>query len=309
MYDVKDLMFLYALTFTHVGSGDDLNYIDLPIQREKHTNLPKIEASSLKGSIKQAMEESVEQADGDINDVYALLGNDDNGEIASAVSFSDAKLLFFPVKSAKGIFAYVTCPLVIKRFLSDCKMVGIPDMLSEESEWLSGQNCYIPSTDESTIVFSKKEVVLDEYVFNVQENKEFSEFVSKISKKLPKNDMLTIGFSSRVILIGDDDFAYFTKYSTEVITRIKIGKETGTVEGGALFTQENLPPETILYSLLFFTNSKKNKSMDSQAVKNEFDDIFKTEIFQIGGDMTLGKGLFHKRMWIGGEINNDTNKK
>lgn len=293
MYNVRDLMFLYALTSTHVGSGDNLNYIDLPIQREKHTNLPKIEASSLKGSIKQAMGQS--------DDVHAILGSDDDGEIASAVSFSDAKLLFFPVKSAKGIFAYVTCPLVVKRFISDCKMIGIMDTDTEQEECLSGQKSYIASAvKESAIVFNEKEVVLDEYVFKVESNAGFNRFMTKIQTQLPQRHMLANDFLSRVILLGNDDFSYFVNHSTEVITRIKIGK-AGTAENKALFTQENLPPETILYSLLFYTNSKKDEAMSAQEVKHKFNSIFSGEIFQMGGDMTLGKGLFCKKMWIGGE--------
>jgi len=44
--------FIKSITPLHVGSGSDLGVVDLPIQRESHTGFPKIEASSLKGSIR-----------------------------------------------------------------------------------------------------------------------------------------------------------------------------------------------------------------------------------------------------------------
>ena len=83
--------------------------------------------------------------------------------------------------------------------------------------------------------------------------------------------------------------------STEVITRTKIDNETGTVEGGALFTEEYLPAESIMYSLLLATDEFTNKlgKMEAQDVVNFFNEkIAQREgIVQIGGDATLGKGI------------------
>ena len=46
-------LFLIVEPPLHAGSGSDLGIVDLPIQREKHTDYPKIEASGLKGSIRE----------------------------------------------------------------------------------------------------------------------------------------------------------------------------------------------------------------------------------------------------------------
>lgn len=302
MYSEKDLMILYAMSSTHVGSGDNLNYIDLPIQREKHTNLPKIEASSLKGSIRQSMESQTKA----LHEVAEILGSND-AKIPSAVSFSDAKILFLPIKSAKGVFAYATCPLLIKRFISDCKITGIDVFNDIKSELVFSQGCYVTDSTNSLIVIEnnkKKYVVLDEYIFDVQETKginDFNTFIEKIQTKIPENDILN-EFNKRAVLISDNDFSYFSNNSTEVVTRIKIG-DNGTVDEGALFTQENLPPETILYSLLFFTDIKVQDeskiSLPAKDVKDKFNKLFGKDIFQIGGDATLGKGLFYKTMWNG----------
>ena len=54
----KDIhpFFLVCESALHVGSGHDLGFVDLPIQREKHTGFPKIESSGLKGCIREAFE-------------------------------------------------------------------------------------------------------------------------------------------------------------------------------------------------------------------------------------------------------------
>ena len=51
MYKMANPFFLVVETPLHVGSGTELGIIDLPIQRERHTGFPKIEASGLKGCI------------------------------------------------------------------------------------------------------------------------------------------------------------------------------------------------------------------------------------------------------------------
>ena len=55
MYKKSDLLFFEVKTPLHAGSGNDLGVIDLPIQRERHTEYPKIEGSSLKGALREAL--------------------------------------------------------------------------------------------------------------------------------------------------------------------------------------------------------------------------------------------------------------
>ena len=43
---------MYAVTPCHAGSGSALGVVDLPIQRERHTNWPMIQASGVKGAFR-----------------------------------------------------------------------------------------------------------------------------------------------------------------------------------------------------------------------------------------------------------------
>ncbi len=109
--------FIKVITPLHAGSGSDLGVVDMPIQRESHTSFTKIEASSLKGSIRSECRDN-QNIKMDIEDIFGS----ENGEKAGKLGFSDARILFFPVKSVKGIFAYVTCPMVLERLQEDLKL-------------------------------------------------------------------------------------------------------------------------------------------------------------------------------------------
>jgi len=246
--------FIKVITPLHAGSGSDLGVVDMPIQRESHTGFPKIEASSLKGSIRSEFtnNNSEEKAE-------KIFGT---GDKAGDLGFSDARILFFPVKSVKGVFAYITCPMVLKRWQDDVKLgrsneleeIKIPSSIGEDK-------CVVFEKSENII--NNKFVVLEEYSFEVKTENLDS------SLKIPQID------TNRLVIISDDNFTHFVKNSTEVITRIKIG-EDGVVDkkAGALFTEEYLPSESVMYALAI----------------GEVEPIKDMSILQIGGNSTLGKG-------------------
>ena len=117
----------------HAGSGSDLGVVDLPIQREKPTGFPKIESSGLKGCIRDAFEtarrtttvgtQTIQTSDKATID--RAFGPETGGDHAGALGFSDARLLLFPVKSMKGVFAWITCPQVLERLRTDLGLAGV----------------------------------------------------------------------------------------------------------------------------------------------------------------------------------------
>jgi len=110
-----------------------------------------------------------------------------------------------------------------------------------------------------------------------------------------------------IVVLDDDDFRDFANLSTEVITRTKINNDTGTVQSGALFTEEYLPTETILYSLALttpiFKKEEKDKGVFTKNGKKEEEDLvmeFFTnglpEVIQLGGNATIGKGIVRTKV-------------
>jgi len=291
--------FIKTITPLHVGSGSDLGVVDMPIQRESHTGFPKIEASSLKGSIRKEFE-SKAQGDDEKKKIHIAFGCDEcekefsdtftskNKDFSGALGFTDSKILFFPIKSVKGVFAYVTCPMVLKRFKKDieiCKKeikdgFGIPlDEVLQDSECIVlGDTCKMDKTDK------KGSVILEEYSFAIKETK------TKHYIKIPNLDIE----HERIVIISDDNFTHFVKNSTEVITRTKIDNITGTVAQGALFTEEYLPSETVMYSLAIANKPFSDKSdlKSAENVMKYFANKFQeNNTLQIGGNSTLGKGI------------------
>ncbi len=302
MKESKELLTLKALTSAHVGSGDTIATIDLPIQREKHTNYPTIYASSLKGAIRDQFRDYVRNnGNNDINnDINFIFGYDEQDDSnnkknekasSSLVSFSDARLFAFPMRSTISPFVLVTCPFVLKRLSKDLELISIKYNNMKESiindnntkEQNPIQNI---SLNESEAIFSENyftnKIVLEEGIVNLREKngdeKNIKDFINKIFPSI-KN----------ILIVSDQMFDYCVT-CTEIQTNIKINSETGITETGSLRYQEFLPSESILYSIVWFGHDETTTIQDDtikKSVKKAVD-----RFIQIGGDKTLGKGIF-----------------
>ncbi len=310
MYKKVKPFFMIVETPLHAGSGTDLGTIDMPIQRERHTEFPKIESSGLKGCIRQAFEEKSKIIDGnnkaDAQAIALAFGPENGDEHAGALGFTDARLLMFPVKSMKGVFSWITCPKVLERFNKDLKLSGIngiPDMPKANT---SPQGCQL---------FIRDKIVLEEYTFTITKDGNNQGTCTKFAAWLSTNAIPSgteynywrEKIKNDIVILSDDDFRDFVNLSTEVITRIKVDNKTGTVERGALFTEEYLPSESILYSLALTTPIFKENGQKGVFTKtdNKKEEELMMEYFtngmpgiiQIGGNATIGKGLVRVKVW------------
>ena len=326
MSSTTNIFCIKALTSLHAGSGNDLGVVDLPIQREKHTTFPKIESSSLKGSLREALESITIDKKANISKdlIESLIKNDenfdvnllgklnyntalqyvfgydedglgknvkehfnDNTEFAGAINFTDARILFFPIKSARNVFAYATCPYVLERFSKDAKIAGKQVNITNFD--VRDGNAIVHK-DSKLLVNGA--VILEEYTFT-----------ATIDDTI-KNQLVTLKISKeiidRLIVLSDNDFKDFVNLSTEVITRTKINNSTGTVQPGALFNEEYLPAESVLYFITIANNIfkkddklkifKTQNQKENELVMNFFEKAL-PEFVQIGGNATLGKGI------------------
>ena len=304
MFQETKTLFLVCETPLHAGSGDSLGVVDLPIQRERHTQLPKIEASSLKGALREAFESKLNNRK-DAQIIRAFGPDEDGADHAGAMAFSDARLLLFPVKSMKGVFAWVTCPKVLKQLQRDLTIANnLPNDLDLSK---IEKNTCCKTTDIAYAIANTDKIVLEEYTFTVKKDDKTGELAAWLSKKLFTHAGIEPFWkdhlSKNLVVLSDDDFTDFVTLSTEVITRIKINNDTGTVQTGALFNEEYLPAESVLYSLVMAANEFIDKDklekrggarIDATAIMS----FFKTTIeqisyLQIGGNATLGKGIVH----------------
>ncbi len=298
MYRKSEIFYIQTITPTHVGSGSDLGIVDLPIQRESHTGFPKIEGSSLKGSIREAFENSGKDeikihlafgfdktnANEKVKEEFQKLlpeNNKDSGlQYAGALGFSDARILLFPVKSVKGVFAWITSKEVLKRYKRDLEICGLEETFKIPNENSITSNSKVKLENENV-------VILEEYSFEVSNGAD--DIANFLAQQTGINEI-----KEKLVVLSDDDFKDFVKMFTEVITRTKIDNTTGTVKDGALFTEEYLPAETIMYSLAMaspiMAPVSDKKGLDNEEKVLEFFESC-PEVIQIGGNATIGKGI------------------
>lgn len=296
MYRKSNLLFLMNQTPMHAGSGDSLGIIDMPIQRERHTSFPKIEASSLKGSIREHFERAKGEKDKSILAAFGTEGENGKGSKSGALGFTDARLLLFPVKSMKGIFAWITCPKIISQFNEELKLVGFNTKFEVKENTVGTGN---------NLALNSNKIILEEYTFEVNDVTGPKNSANELGEWLSLNLLNGEGYFANklmtdIVVLSDDDFKDFVNLSTEVLTRTKIDNETGTVAAGLLFTEEYLPAEAIMYTNVltaaeFAANddNKASKLFNTEAdLRKYFSDFIDSDnIFQIGGNATLGKGI------------------
>ena len=285
----------YAISPIHAGSGASVATVDLPIQRERHTGFPHIQASGVKG----AMRDHFRQNNGDKVKINQIFGSDeqDNWDekkesLPGLISVSDAKLLAFPMRSNVAPFVWVTSPTILKRLSKDLAYVGI----SETFEDLNIKE------DEAKIVKGElgdnKRIILEDVTVNLVEDATVN-----IKGKFESTSLKDIFHDvERLLLISDEMFDYCVSSCTEIQTNIKIDSEKGTAKDGGLRYQEFLPSDSVLYSVVYF--SDKSKDLEAKAVKKYLRETIK-DFLQVGGDITLGKGIC-KVNWIEGNTNGGT---
>ena len=284
---LKHLVTLYTRTPLHVGSGATVGAVDLPIIRERITNHPIIPGTGLKGVLLQAAREkwgdarSVNLPDqakllfGTADDKASDTTKKSSGN-AGCIQVQEAKLLAFPVRSLAGGFAWLTCPSALHRFNRDTgRKLPVPTLAVDHviagPELKAGPN-----------------VVLEEYAltFDTGTVDALSTALAPICQDPLWRDLL----SKRLAVVHDENFQHFVTTCTEVVTRVAIDPATRTVVGGALFNQENVPCETLFYSVLTVLPDRRvSSSHDASALLAEL--LPATgHVLQIGGDETTGHG-------------------
>ncbi len=295
MFKTGSALFLYAETSVHLGSGQSFAAIDLAIQRERFTGLPMGASTGLKGAARDWFERQ-DGADG--ASVKAAFGPDTNGasEHAGALAFTDLRLLLFPVRSLKGVFAWATCPFVLERFARDLSTVS-PLTLGPLPGVKKGQALVAPGSP----VLSDGQVVLEEYSFTPEQDKAVTQLGDWLAGHALPAGAAHAYWRERLprhlVVLTDDDFRDFTQHATEVVARIQLNsKKTTTGDGGNLFYQENLPSESLLYGLVLAQDDLSNtlangKASDLLGYARQLDG----QRLQIGGDASTGRGITHAR--------------
>ncbi|NKB77112.1 MAG: type III-B CRISPR module RAMP protein Cmr4 [Gammaproteobacteria bacterium] len=288
---------LRAQSSIHAGAGQRTGIIDLPIQREGHNGWPCIFGSSVKGALRT---HAVQQNSNDISVVFGPESGGGGSDHAGAIMVSDARLMLYPVRSLTSQFKWVTCPEAIRRYLSDSSRLHF----DHASTGLKALINNLVLSDEEAFVHSAstiKDLFLEEYRFTTSNKSDLNPLIEMILPLMSSSDSDTTdtrgSLERQLVIVSDDMFAYLVGHTTPVNPHISIDSESKTVRPGALWYEETLPPETLLYVGVGANHSRKKNGADrldsdqASAILTTFLDLFADHPWlQIGGNETLGMG-------------------
>ncbi|MBV5329727.1 MAG: type III-B CRISPR module RAMP protein Cmr4 [Chlorobium sp.] len=297
----SEICVLHAISPIHAGAGSATGAVDLPIQRERHTGWPHIQASGVKGAFRDHCERVWMLKDLEIDKLVTgekkaraldlakrVFGRSDADKSqAGAIAFSDAKLLAFPTRSNLAPFVWVVCPALLKRLARDLALTeATPNGLGQIT---IKADCYGLIKGEFT-----SDLILEDICLTAQTG-EWPEIVAVFGKLAPEVE--------RLVLIPDDHFSFLMETATEVQAQIKIDSASGTTQDGSLRYQELLPADSVLYTVVFFGEERAEDSnaIVLETLRTAVQDAAATHI-QIGGDLTLGRGIFHLEWKKGGSL-------
>jgi len=267
----QKILYIFTRTPLHVGAGSSVGAIDQPIQRERHTGFPIIPGSSLKGVMRDHLSNLGPEI---LNTLFGQGDADGEKMTAGKISFGEARLVAFPVRSAKGAFALATSALALQRLARDAGLnIKVPDAPADMT-CLAGNKLTIEKNGQ-------KAAVLEEYRFKVTQ-----EFPAEWEKVLTSllSDAVLSGAGGRFVLLSDGDLSHFAVNACQVSQHVRIDDETGTAQDGGLFNEETVPSECLLYATL--------TPLRKESVENEaFNALTTEQLVQFGGNGTTGLGF------------------
>jgi CRISPR-associated protein Cmr4 len=272
------ILFLHALSPLHPGTGQGVGSIDLPIARERATGVPYLPGSSVKGVLRDAANGRLTR-----DKLLALFGPETGNasEYAGAAVFGDARLLLLPVRSLAGVFAYVTSPYLLERFAREVVFAGMAPPALPGAPASEGW-CRLASDSQ---LKADDKVYLEDLDLSCQQNPELKTWEDWLAKQSEAP------VKGRICLVHDDVMGYLLETATEVVARIRLEDQTKTVASGALWYEESLPAESLLYGLLSLGSSRKKE------VAVALDDLMPLLGFaQLGGKASVGRGLCRLRL-------------
>lgn len=304
------ILYIFTRTPLHVGAGASVGAIDQPVQRERHTGFPIIPASSLKGSFadqwpathgdgKRLSTKPVEERGKkktivvSADDSAWLFGsNTTDLSFAGSLLFSEARLLAFPIRSARGSYGWITCPLMLQRAARDGVITNtIPQEPKDDEALFMEEGPLALQTDVKGI--QRHQVVLEDYCFS-HTGSYRNELASALAQLVP-NDALFASISERLVVLSNGMMSHFATTACEIAQHVRISDETGTAEETGLFNQENVPADTLFYSILRATAGRgeyfKGKTPDEAVTEFEAKLASAQHLFQFGGDASTGLGF------------------
>ncbi len=311
MFERSAMLYICVETPLHAGTGSGFGAVDLPIQRERVSGYPLVQASGLKGALRAT---ALRVKPNERDKIEVVFGPEPGraSEHAGALSSGDARLLLFPVRSLLGVFAWTTSRDALMRFCRDAKAAGLePDWGKDQDgkplspTWPTGESEALVPQGECDLVPADgnwpKPLVLEEFAFEAKQDGSLAAFAEWLVKSaFPQGteyDYWQKKLPRSLVVLPENAFRDFTVHSTEVVTRVQLAKNTKTVAEGP-WTEEHLPTDTFLYAPLHASAPRKKGVLqpDTAEAVLRFVQNLNLDRVQLGGDETVGRGLVKVRL-------------
>jgi len=294
MFEKKAAAFLYCVSPVHMGAGTATGVIDNPIQRERHTRHPCLAGSGIKGALRH----SWESLDGDPELMHAIFGPDagESDLHAGAVSFGDAQLVVFPVRSLKRGFVYATCPQALAR--AHRLLALAATVVDWKLADVQPDRCLVANGE---LLPDGQMLHLEAFEYEADVTPDVAGIGKSLAALAIPTDVGHEYFSNKLaqdlVVLSDTDFSYFVENATLVEPHVRINHDTGTADSGGLFYTENLPPESLLIAPVMTSRYRDGKTQgDAAEVLLKIRNVMDGKVLQVGGDATTGRGLVAARM-------------
>ena len=289
----SQVYYMHALSPLHVGVGQAVGVLDLPIMREKSTQLPIVPGTAFKGVLRDMFhgDEKKQLRHNFFGSDTVMSGEDSQ---SGAFMLGDARLLLLPVRSFVGVFAYVTCPFVLKQYAADCKRAGQQDLPSIPA--VGPEKA--AKTGNSVLGHTRKpgqaeKAYLEDLDLELTAGADaWAEHFQKMIFENESEAMLT----ERFLIVHEDTFVFLAETATEVRARIRIDDTKGVVADGALWYEENLPAESVLWGVLGAMPVRALGKTEEEVLAILRESVQPGSVMQIGGKATVGRGLVRVRL-------------
>ncbi|QMV15990.1 type III-B CRISPR module RAMP protein Cmr4 [Vibrio spartinae] len=278
----NNILLMRAETFVHAGAGSGNGLIDLPIMREAHNNWPVIFGSAVKGAFRAKASQDIELQ----KKLKNWFGDDsESGNGAGALMFGDARLLWLPVRSLNSHTLWVTSPSVLSRFARDMRRMG---------QAFPNNNYYQLADNEVVTLYHQPntQLILEDYCLNIIPKEDHEDIylwleelknrIAEMTKQTAQEGALLVQETAqKLVMVSDTVFTHLCTMATPVTPHVKL--EPQTKANNNLWYVETLPPETMLYSTLIYTQRLTDQAQLNHLLK---------DYIQIGGNETTGMGWF-----------------
>lgn len=325
-----------TLANLHAGSGDiHFGFVDNLIQRNPFTSVPVIHSSGVKGALREHFEYLVKtnrdqsKKNLTLENIENLFGEEYKGDtpensaqVEESIAnnpadskksakgekrsfapghliFMEANMVTIPLRATSYVYYNCTSPSVLIDYITqlgefvfgNSEFTGVIDELAKISAGMNNDFCILKDSLQS----NEKPENLEIEDFTGAGVMELSKRSQDIIKAVCKLDDL-----KNFALFKDEIFQAICSDSIPVIARNKI-KENGTSEN--LFYEEVLPRKTRLSFII------GNDGLADPVGLKVFGEILNTEIFQFGGNYTVGYGFskIHE-ITIPVEVKNESEK-